>query len=105
MRPRLTGILASHLLSVSNNLISDLAKVVELLSRQMQELSPLVGIVLIERSLGNRVFYACQLVSLGSTFQLTYLFLLSGAISFWGRVSVDQLEDQRSTSDDTGTSG
>jgi hypothetical protein len=53
MRPRLTGILASHLLGVSNNLISDLAKVMELLSRQMQELSPLVGIVLVERSLGN----------------------------------------------------
>jgi hypothetical protein len=35
----------------------------ELLSGQMQELSPLVGIVLIEGSLGNRVFYARQLVS------------------------------------------
>jgi len=35
----------------------------ELLSGQMQELSPLVGIVLIERSLGHRVFCARQLIS------------------------------------------
>jgi len=55
MGSKLTGILSSHLLSVSNNLIPDLAKVMELLSGQMQKLSPLVGIVLIERSLGNRV--------------------------------------------------
>lgn len=52
---RLTGILSSHLLRVAHNLVSDLVEVVEFLSRQMQELPPLVRVVLVQLHLGHGI--------------------------------------------------
>jgi hypothetical protein len=43
----LTCILSRHLFGITHNLFSDLAEVVELLSRKMQEFSPFIGIVLV----------------------------------------------------------
>lgn len=44
-RDVLTSVLSGHLLRVSHDLFPDLAKVEELLPRQVQELSPFIGIV------------------------------------------------------------
>lgn len=43
----LTCVLSRHLFGITHNLFPDFAKVVELLSREMQELSPFIGIVLV----------------------------------------------------------
>lgn len=61
----LTGILSSHLLRVLDNLIPDLVEIVELLTGKMQELSPLVGIVLVQRGLGKG--FLCEEVSYTTT--------------------------------------
>jgi hypothetical protein len=45
-----TSVLPRVLLGIPHDLISDLAKVVKLLSRQMEKLSPLVGIVRVKGS-------------------------------------------------------
>jgi hypothetical protein len=60
-------------LGVTDDLLPDLAKVVELLPGEVEELAPLVGIVLVQVGVGRRL--------LGAVRQLR------------GRRPVDQLED------------
>ena len=49
--PTPTCILAGHLFGIANDLISDFVEVVELLSGKVQELSPLVRVVLVKLDL------------------------------------------------------
>lgn len=54
---QLTGILSCHLLGIADNLLPDLVEVVELLPRQVQELSPFIRVVLVELHLGDALFW------------------------------------------------
>lgn len=51
----LTSVLAGHLVGVADNLLANLVKVVELLAGKVQELSPLVGVVLVHLDLGHGI--------------------------------------------------
>lgn len=73
-----TGVLSRHFLSITDNLLPDLVEIVELLSRQMQELSPFIRVILVQLHLGDTVLW---LVRLGF------------AIGFGARRSVDELQD------------
>lgn len=75
-----TCVLASDLFSVPDNLLTNLVKVVELLTRKVQELSPLVLVGLVELSLGHGVFWLL-------------IVLLPVAIGLVSCRTVDQLKD------------
>jgi hypothetical protein len=84
----LTSILARHLFSIPHNLVPDLGKVVEFLTGQVQEFSPLVGIVLVQLHLGHLflepfaillfaflgVAVGCRFGGCGAIDQLEYLY-------------------------------
>ena len=74
----LTGVLSSHLLSVTHDLIPDLVKVVKLLSGEMQELSPFIRVVLVQRCFRNSILEALP---------------LGISVRFGSGGSVDQLQD------------
>jgi hypothetical protein len=60
---RRTCILSSHLFRILYNLVPDLVKVVELLSGQMEELSPFVCIVLVQLQVGHPVLWLVTIAS------------------------------------------
>lgn len=60
-----TGILSSHLFGISDNLISDLVEIVELLSGEMQKLSPFVWVVFVDLDFGEFLIDRSFAVGLG----------------------------------------
>lgn len=99
----LTSVFARHLFSVPDDLLPDFVEIVKFLTRQMQELSPLVRIVLVD------LHFSHAFLSWISTWSLlgglTCIFIFGRCSVCLGRDgSMNELKDKGSTRNDTRSS-